>query len=92
MCREQCNTRGWKSTKAVLNNGTAIDFYCNFPTNFDEAMDCFDKETFNLTDTILNTDLPFKKNTVRTDNMLWKQTIFDTWKGINSCFLVTIHL
>ena len=54
-CARNNNTGlGWKSMSKTSRdpNMTAIDLQCNNPETVDDALDCLNKETFNLTETI----------------------------------------
>ena len=74
---------GWKSNKSLKNEDwfkSAISDFCNNPTTVDDAMDCLDKQTFNLTETIKTTNLSHNEG-VGADNELWTQDISETHQG-----------
>ena len=73
---------GWKSNKTFYEDWytkSAMVVFCNNQTSVDDAMDCLDKQTYNLTETIKTKNS--YGQTVRTDNGLWTQDISETYQG-----------
>ena len=82
-CALNNNTEfGWKSSdKPIIEqNTTAIDLLCNNPANVDDALDCFNKETFNLTDTIKTANETIFKF-VAPDAEIWREDVTETFFG-----------
>ena len=74
---------GWKRNESINEEDwftSAIVVFCNNPKTVDDAMDCLDKETFNLTETI-KTIKTTAGNNIKTNNEVWMQDISETYQG-----------
>ena len=80
-CAQNNNTLGgWKITN--IDNGgdwhtPALSILCNNPTTVENAVDCLESLTFNLTETIKTTN----KKKEEKENELWTQDILELHLG-----------
>ena len=72
---------GWKSARNLDGHMLGIDVHCKTPATVEDAIDCLEKETFNLTETIKPETSNFR-NSFKTDNELWMHEITETYQGI----------
>ena len=48
-----CGTPGWRNYDSTLHHGIPFEIFCNLSTNAKEAIDCVNKNTFNLTEMVV---------------------------------------
>ena len=74
---------GWKKKMTPVKNMTAIDLHCNQSKTTIEALNCFEENTYNLTDTIKSKESYFS-NAVKPNDKIWQEEIFETYLGNKS--------
>ena len=66
-----------------VKNMTAIDLHCNQSKSTIEALNCFEENTYNLTETIKSKESYFS-NAVKPNDKIWQEEIFETYLGNKS--------
>ena len=67
-------------TGTELGNTTVIDLQCKNPANVEDALDCLNKETFNLTETIKTANSTIY-HFVDPNDEIWREDVMEAFLG-----------
>ena len=76
-----CARQAWKTKYEGNISSYSFAGYCNFTADLEQAVECFNKQTLNLSEIIKDEKLPARENVVSIENRFWKETIFDSAFG-----------